>query len=273
MCEFMEEHEHPALIEHETVQNLARQSDLGRECRAGPDSRDSQGTADNSREHVLKDPESGTPPNLPSVLECREILVSPELGPEAQPMTPSTGAKSPPEAPSPEAAPEPGHEVLGLDTFNFLIVKEQEYWPDPYYIEKMQPDLQTTMRLILMDWMMDVCNEFGLKRETFHCATNYVDRYLSSTPNVRKTELQLVGVTALYLSAKMEEVYSPKIQDFARATDNAYKVEQIRKMERVMGTVRETDDTVDVAVAFSAPHTEHVGQLVHEPMGHVHPEL
>ncbi len=185
-----------------------------------------------------------TPPSVPSGLECRETLASSAfIVSEATSRTPSTGAKSHPDPLSPDpdidlnANPELGQEVLGVDTFNFLIVKEQEYWPDPYYMEKYQPDLHATMRLILMDWMMDVCNEFGLKRETFHCATNYVDRYLSKTPNVRKTELQLVGVTALYLSAKMEEVYSPKVQDFARATDNAYKVADILKMEKAMVTV------------------------------------
>lgn len=36
------------------------------------------------------------------------------------------------------------------------------------------------MRAILLDWMMEVCAEFGLKRETFNLALNYTDRYLLS---------------------------------------------------------------------------------------------
>ena len=46
-----------------------------------------------------------------------------------------------------------------------------------------------------------------------------------------KAELQLVGVTALFLAAKMEEVFCPKVGDFAKSTDNGYTSEQIVKME------------------------------------------
>lgn len=45
------------------------------------------------------------------------------------------------------------------------------------------------MRAILIDWMMEVSMEFTLKRETFHYALNYVDRYLSTEANIEKWEL------------------------------------------------------------------------------------
>jgi len=60
------------------------------------------------------------------------------------------------------------------------------------------------MRAILIDWMMEVCEEFECKRETFHYAVNYVDRYLSLSPGVKKYELQLVGLTSMYIASKME---------------------------------------------------------------------
>jgi len=40
------------------------------------------------------------------------------------------------------------------------------------------------MRTILLDWMMEVCAEFGLKRETFNLSLNYTDRYLLSEPGL-----------------------------------------------------------------------------------------
>jgi len=125
-------------------------------------------------------------------------------------------------------------EVIGIDTLNYLVCREQAYSPDPYYMEKYQPDLTWTMRLILIDWIMEVCMEFQLKRETFHYSVNFIDRFLSLVPRVGKSELQLVGVTALYVAAKMEEVYVPKIQDFAKATDNGYTIDQIKKMEAIL---------------------------------------
>lgn len=38
----------------------------------------------------------------------------------------------------------------------------------------------------------------------------------------------------MFIAAKMEEVYSPRVADFAKSTDNGYDVEQIVKMEKVI---------------------------------------
>lgn len=42
------------------------------------------------------------------------------------------------------------------------------------------------MRSILIDWMMEVCMEFMLKRQTFSTSVFFVDRYLSIVRNVPK---------------------------------------------------------------------------------------
>ena len=42
------------------------------------------------------------------------------------------------------------------------------------------------MRIILIDWMMEVCMEFMIKRETLYMAVYYVDRYLSMVNNIPK---------------------------------------------------------------------------------------
>jgi cyclin E len=87
------------------------------------------------------------------------------------------------------------------------------------------------MRAILLDWMQEVCSDYLLKRETFYYAVNYVDRYLSVTPNVEKKSLQLVGLTALYLAAKVEEVLLPKVENMVLAANNTYTATQITRME------------------------------------------
>lgn len=48
---------------------------------------------------------------------------------------------------------------------------------------------------------------------------------------VPKKQLQLVGVTAMFLASKYEEMYPPEISDFAYVTDSAYTTAQIRDME------------------------------------------
>lgn len=72
-------------------------------------------------------------------------------------------------------------------------------------------------------------------RETLYMAVNYVDRYLSrqSTPT-RKSELQLIGVSALFFAAKLEEIYPPKLAEFAYVTDSACTEMEMREMELMM---------------------------------------
>jgi cyclin E len=61
-----------------------------------------------------------------------------------------------------------------------------------------------------------------------------VDRFLSAYGNIKKEQLQLIGVTSMFIAAKMEEVYSPRVADFAKSTDNGYEVEEIVIMEKLM---------------------------------------
>ena len=88
------------------------------------------------------------------------------------------------------------------------------------------------MREILIDWMMEVCEEFMIKRETLYVALNYIDRYLCMADyEIPKIELQLIGVTSLFLASKVEEVYVSRLADFAEATAGGYTKDQILEME------------------------------------------
>lgn len=49
-----------------------------------------------------------------------------------------------------------------------------------------------------------------------------------------RSELQLVGVTAMLIASKYEEMYAPEIGDFVYITDNAYSKQKIRSMEQKM---------------------------------------
>ena len=51
---------------------------------------------------------------------------------------------------------------------------------------------------------LQVCEVYTLHRETFYLAADYIDRYLTKTTNIHKTRLQLVGITALFIAAKLE---------------------------------------------------------------------
>ena len=109
---------------------------------------------------------------------------------------------------------------------------ELEYMPNPYYLQTMQPFITGNMRMILYDWMIEVCSELLLKRETFFLAVNYCDRYLSRNPSVNKEIYQLIGLSCMYLASKIEEVNPPSIIDWGSSADNGYSFEEIIDMEK-----------------------------------------
>ncbi|CAN9504775.1 unnamed protein product [Ophioblennius macclurei] len=86
------------------------------------------------------------------------------------------------------------------------------------------------MRAILIDWLVQVNLKFRLLQETMYMTVGIIDRFLQDHP-VPKKELQLVGVTAMFLASKYEEMYPPEIADFAYVTDRAFTTAQIRDME------------------------------------------
>lgn len=96
------------------------------------------------------------------------------------------------------------------------------------------PTLQPRMRAILLDWLIEVCEVYKLHRETYYLAMDYIDRYLSIHQNVPKNQLQLIGITCLFIAAKVEEIYPPKIAEFAYVTDGACTEEEILGKELVI---------------------------------------
>lgn len=59
------------------------------------------------------------------------------------------------------------------------------------------------MRAILLDWLIEVCEVYKLHRETYYLAVDYLDRYLSTNTKISKTRLQLIGITCLFVAAKV----------------------------------------------------------------------
>jgi cyclin-A len=65
---------------------------------------------------------------------------------------------------------------------------------------KKQPDINDSMRSILVDWLVEVSEEYRLQNETLSLAVHYIDRFLSYMSVVRG-KLQLVGTSAMFIAA------------------------------------------------------------------------
>ena len=95
---------------------------------------------------------------------------------------------------------------------------------------QLQPDINSEMRAILIDWLISVHLKFRLKPETLYQTVYLIDAYLSNS-YIKRNELQLLGITALFIAAKFNEIYYPKIDEFVNITDNAYKKSDVLSME------------------------------------------
>ena len=114
--------------------------------------------------------------------------------------------------------------------------------PKHNYMKK-QSDITTSMRSILIDWLVEVSEEYKLHRETLFLAVNYIDRFLSYM-SVQRGKLQLVGAASMFLASKYEEIYPPDVGEFAYITDDTYTKQQVLRMEHLVLKVL----TFDVAV-------------------------
>ncbi|KAK6942140.1 Cyclin, C-terminal domain [Dillenia turbinata] len=115
------------------------------------------------------------------------------------------------------------------DMYKFYKLAENESRIQPYMDS--QPDINDKMRAILIDWLIEVHNKFELLPETLYLTINIIDRYLSSKA-VPRRELQLVGISAMLLACKYEEIWAPEVNDFVCISDMAYSHRQILVMEK-----------------------------------------
>ncbi len=67
----------------------------------------------------------------------------------------------------------------------------------------LQTDLSGGMRAILVDWLVEVQENFELNHETLYLAVRLVDLYLGRK-TVSRDKLQLIGATSLFISSKFD---------------------------------------------------------------------
>ena len=116
------------------------------------------------------------------------------------------------------------------EIFVYLKVLEESTMPNPDYMDH-QEHLEWHLRGVLIDWLIEVHTRFHLLPETIFLAVNIIDRFLSARV-VELEKLQLVGITAMFIASKYEEVLSPHVQNFKHVADDGFSEDEILKAER-----------------------------------------
>ena len=123
-------------------------------------------------------------------------------------------------------------EYINVIYNNLLTEENLGIFPKAEYnYMKNQKEINEKMRSILVDWIIDVHFKFGFTDETLFMTISIIDRYLSVN-QITRTNFQLLGITALMIASKHEEIDLPKIDDFIYITDNAYVKDEVIKMEQ-----------------------------------------
>ena len=120
-----------------------------------------------------------------------------------------------------------------INTIYYNLLKEEKNGMNPppkfNYMDE-QPEINERMRGILIDWLIEVHYKFGFTDETLYMTVSIIDRYLSENQMTKKN-LQLLGITSLFISCKHEEIDLPKISNFIYITNNAYNKNEVIEME------------------------------------------
>ena len=136
-----------------------------------------------------------------------------------------------------------------IDTIYHNLLEEENEGIESkaeYNYMKKQNEINEQMRSILIDWIIDVHCKFGFTDETLFMTISIIDRFLTSK-KITRSKLQLLGVTALMISCKHEEIDLPKADDFIYITDNAYSRDEIFKMEN------DVLDTLNFSLLYPSP--------------------
>ncbi|PWA43688.1 cyclin A1,1 [Artemisia annua] len=120
--------------------------------------------------------------------------------------------------------------TMACDIYQHLRATEAKKRPAVDFMENVQKDINPSMRAILIDWLVEVAEEYRLVPDTLYLTINYIDRFLSGNLMDRQ-RLQLLGVACMMIASKYEEICAPQVEEFCYITDNTYFKDEVLEME------------------------------------------
>lgn len=115
-----------------------------------------------------------------------------------------------------------------VSIFEYYRARDKKFKIGDYIKE--QPHINKQMRLLLVDWMVEVQQQLEFNHEILYLSVKLLDLYLNSKL-IEKEKLQLLGGAAMLVACKFEERMAPPLDDFIYVSDNAYDRNELVKME------------------------------------------
>ncbi|KAG0520908.1 hypothetical protein BDA96_08G115300 [Sorghum bicolor] len=117
------------------------------------------------------------------------------------------------------------------EIYRNLMASELIRRPRSNYMETLQQDITASMRGVLIDWLVEVSEEYKLVADTLYLAVHLIDQFLSQNC-IQTRKLQLLGITSMLIASKYEEYSAPSAEEFCNITDSTYAKAEVLELEQ-----------------------------------------
>jgi len=111
------------------------------------------------------------------------------------------------------------------------LEEKTHMYPTNFLDKEYQSQISEKYRQYLVDWLAELHYKFKMWPETLYVTVGIIDKTLMLWKDFQKSDLQCLGITALHIAGKYEEIYPPELKTILQVIDNAVNREQVCKME------------------------------------------
>lgn len=156
--------------------------------------------------------------------------------PRRETPTPPTVTPTLPPTPPTELAPELIRILNVLRSSEAASDVDPDYLNSKHSVTHLSPTtfLDASMRRTCVSWMVEVAAEFDLSQETLHLSIASLDRFLSATRAVPRSQLQLVAVACLLVASKHEDESHPSAADLSTMAAHSFTPADLVRMEGLL---------------------------------------
>lgn len=134
-----------------------------------------------------------------------------------------------------------------------FMLEREKFLPAVAGYMNSSKDLNESMRVVLLDWLLDIHHRLKMFPSTLFLTVSLIDRYLASH-EISRAKLQLVGATALFMAAKYEETYEvPELAEMVRLCAKVYDKDEFLLMEAAILKHLDFDLIHDSSFKFLEP--------------------
>jgi len=116
------------------------------------------------------------------------------------------------------------------DIFKHMYQEEKRLAYPKNFLDN-QTEIDRKKRSYLVDYLIEVHYKFKMWPETLYVTVGLVDRYLMKKKNLSKKHLQTLGITAIHIAGKYEEIYPPSLDKLVKVTQCNLQTQEVIKME------------------------------------------